>query len=147
MDIQDNNYTIFWDDFKKAEIEELDNIDIIKQVLNIDTIEKDKDRFSVYDFKTDNFYIEFRRRYCNLNKYPTTMIPKSKIDFSNKTEKPCYIFIKFNDCITLWKVPKNLNPKWKKGGRLDRGENEYRYKKQYYYLDIKELDVFEIVEE
>jgi hypothetical protein len=147
MDFETDTYKIYWNDLKKAEQEEIENIELIKEILDIEKLEKDKDRFSVYDFKTDDSFIEFRRRYCNLKKYKTTMIPRSKINFSNKTKKPCWIFIKFNDCITLWKVPKNLHPQYLKGGRCDRGENEYKYNKQYYYLDIDELDVFEIIEE
>ena len=138
---------IFKDDLKKAEGEENDNIEIIKEILGIEELKKDANRFSVYDFKTDDCFVEFRRRYCKLDTYKTTMIPRSKINFSNKTTKPCWIFIKFEDYITQWKVPKNLHPHYKGGGRNDRGVDEYKYNKKYYYLDTDELDIYEVVNE
>lgn len=133
---------IFWDDLKKAEKEEENHVEQIKQALQIEKLEKDQDRFSVYDFFCEKGFVEFRRRYNDLSKYPTTMIPYSKIAFSNRNPKvPCFIFIKFNDCLTYWEVPKWCYKNFERGGRRDRGIDEFAYGKKYYYLPIEELIV------
>ena len=66
---------------------------ILKSYFKDETIEKTKEQFCSYDFKTNtNMKYELKSRRINYDKYPTTIIPVHKC----KTDEICFIF-KFTD--------------------------------------------------
>jgi hypothetical protein len=49
-----------------------------------DTLLETTKRYDKYDFKGDNYYYELKSRNCKYNKYPTTLIPVSKLFTDNQ---------------------------------------------------------------
>ena len=131
---------VHWKDLEIGEKRENEAIEKLKQTLGLTTLEK-LGRFCPFDFKSDKGYVEYRTRSCNYDKYPTTMIPYKKIAFSNSVNDPCHIVIQFKDKLAHWRVPDNFTCTTSIGGRCDRGYNEFSLGKQYYYLDIYEMDI------
>jgi hypothetical protein len=89
------NFRSIEEDRKFGLQNEIEINDILKIYFKDETIEKTKDRFCAYDFKTSsNMKYELKTRRCNYNKYSTTIIPIKKC----KSTEICFIF-KFTDGI------------------------------------------------
>lgn len=93
----------------------------------------------VFDFKDNNgTYYEIKSRNNYHNKYPTTMVGHNKLLFADRLNKPVYFVFKFTDGIYYYEYDKSkINElQISKGGRCDRGKQEY---KQYAYIPIELL--------
>jgi hypothetical protein len=119
---------------KKEEINLLPKI-IEKFNINI-SLTKNMDRF---DYENKDFLIELKTRNNESNKYPTTIISTSKINYGLKIKKNMIFIFKFIDCIKYIeydeKTFKNYENKYFKS-RTDRGKDEYNY---YTFIPIKDL--------
>ena len=119
---------------KKEEINLLPKI-IEKFNINI-SLTKNMDRF---DYENKDFLIELKTRNNESNKYPSTIISTSKINYGLKIKKQMIFIFKFIDCIKYIeydeKIFKNYENKYFKS-RTDRGKDEYNY---YTFIPIKDL--------
>jgi len=97
-------------------------------------------RYDFYDNNNNN-YFELKSRNNNKDKYNTTIISKSKIDYYIKhiinNNKNMYCLFYFLDGLYYIKVDENFK-KYNicKGGRCDRGKFEYN---DYYYIPVRDL--------
>jgi hypothetical protein len=75
---------------------EIEVCEILKTYFKDESIEKTKEQFCSYDFKTNsNMKYELKTRRFNFNKYPTTIIPVHKC---KDKDEICFVF-KFTDGI------------------------------------------------
>lgn len=92
-----------------------------------------------WDFQSDNVIIELKSRKCNYNSYPSTMIPKAKIDAILEDERKAFCLFDFYDGLYALEITKDVVSTFRisKGGRCDRGKQEYQL---YYYIPISKLN-------
>lgn len=96
-------------------------------------------RFSCFDFCSDDkkTYFELKTRRNDKNKYPSTIVPTSKLVKAKKLfKKGCDVYFVFNfeDVISIIKYdkdPKKFKHKIATGGRWDRNKDET---KSYAYI-------------
>ena len=102
---------------------------------------KKLERYSVFDFENDYCIIELKSRKCGLNKYPTTMIGKNKIDKALTSKKDVFFCFNFDEGLYYWKFSTDLMGKitFSRGGRKDRGKQEF---KEYCFIPIEMLQPF-----
>lgn len=93
------------------------------------------------DYSDDDVLIELKSRRNTYNKYPTTMISKSKIDYMMKSGKKSICLFNFLDGVKEIEITPEIIEQFqlKKGGRFDRGRPELN---QYYYIPIELLKDF-----
>lgn len=93
------------------------------------------------DYCDDDVLIELKSRRNTYNKYPTTMISKSKIDYMMKSGKKSICLFNFLDGVKEIEITPEIISQFqlKKGGRFDRGRPELN---QYYYIPIELLKDF-----
>jgi len=122
---------------EKAKNEEINLLPKIIEKFNINiSLTKNMDRF---DYENKDFLIELKTRNNESNKYPSTIISTSKINYGLKINKQMIFIFKFIDCIKYIeydeKLFKNYENKYFKS-RTDRGKDEYNY---YTFIPIKDL--------
>jgi hypothetical protein len=110
-------------------------INTLQNYFNDDSITK-LNRYSTFDFKGNQKYIELKTRRVNYNKYPTTMIGYNKIMKALEINEDVYFIFNFTDGIYYYKFDKEYELEIKKGGRFDRGRPEIN---DYVYLPIELL--------
>ena len=126
----------FLKDIEFGFTKECEVLPIIKKTLNDNSICK-LDKNNVFDFIGDNKLIELKSRHNIFSKYPTTMIGYNKIKEASKlNNKDVYFFFCFDDCLAYWKYDKNYKLEIKRGGRNDRGREEYN---DYCFIPIELL--------
>ncbi len=69
-------------DYEFGKLKEKELKDKLEKYFNDNLIESK--RYDKYDFKGDDYYYELKSRNCNYNKYPTTLIPVSKLFSDNQ---------------------------------------------------------------
>jgi len=98
--------------------------------LNFDNTLKKTSNFFIFDFKSDNIYIELKSRRISKNKFNDTMIGKNKLDYAKESDKIIYFVFYFTDGLYYWKYNKedidNNNITFREGGRKDRGCDELK---------------------
>jgi hypothetical protein len=117
-----------------------------KEVLKIlklnfdDTLKKTSNNYFVFDFESENCYIELKSRRINHNKFNDTMIGINKLKFAETCSKSVFFVFSFTDGLYYWKYNKedinNNNITFREGGRIDRGRDEL---KNYAFIKIKIL--------
>ena len=110
-------------------------INTLQNYFNDDSITK-LNRYSTFDFKGNQKYIELKTRRVNYNKYPTTMIGYNKIMKALEINEDVYFIFNLTDGIYYYKFDKEYELEIKKGGRFDRGRPEIN---DYVYLPIELL--------
>jgi len=110
-------------------------INTLQNYFNDDSITK-LNRYSTFDFKGNQKYIELKTRRVNYSKYPTTMIGYNKIMKALEINEDVYFIFNFTDGIYYYKFDKEYELEIKKGGRFDRGRPEIN---DYVYLPIELL--------
>ncbi len=112
----------------------------IAKFFNIELI-KQKDEFSLYDYtdKNNKYIIEIKGRRCHKNRYKDTLIGYNKIKYFNyclKKNKKVILIFSFRDDIYYYEFKKIHRDYIRRGGRGDRGLNEY---KKYYFIPTDDL--------
>ena len=103
---------------------------------------KPTNNFFVFDYVSNECYVELKSRRNKLNTYPDTMVGKNKIDYAETADRPVYFVFSFINGLYYWKYNKedilNGGVRFSVGGRCDRGKAEY---KDYAYIktDILEM--------
>ena len=90
------------------------------------------------DYESEDVLIELKSRRNTYNKYPTTMISKSKIEYMLKSGKRSICLFSFTDGLYNIEITENIIEQFelREGGRWDRGRPELN---QYYYIPIEIL--------
>ena len=103
----------------------------------------DDDKYSVFDFKNENFYVEVKRRRNTKLKYPTTMVGENKVvkgfELQGAGFRVFFVF-DFVDVTCVWELNRE-EYEVRHGGRTDRGGPEiksYCYVHTNYLMDIKQ---------
>lgn len=95
---------------------------------------------AIFDYESEKTLVELKSRNNTYNKYPTTMVGYNKIQYANKLNKDTYFCFNFTDGLYYYKYNKNDKLDFGRGGRCDRGREEY---KDYCYIPIEYLRKFE----
>lgn len=99
------------------------------------------DKYSRFDYEGDNILIELKSRRNTKDKYPTTMISQSKIDYLKKTNKRGVFCFQFTDGLYSIEYSDIFNGfSVGQGGRWDRGRPEIN---QYCYIPVGLLEKIE----
>lgn len=109
---------------------ELRALSQIRQVLQLPNLQK-TGMYDKFDFFDGNVYCEYRTRNIKSTDYYTTLLPYCKIEFAQLVEEPCFICIQFTDKLMKLIVDKTKKYIVKRGGRSDRGKDEYDEKYIY----------------
>ena len=99
----------------------------IKVFFKDDNLEKTKDRFNHFDFKSDKILIELKSRRNNKNKYPTTIIGLDKVEagINNiKEGKKVYFVFNFTDEICYFELTEEYDYKVVSITRYDRNQTK-----------------------
>lgn len=91
--------------------------------------------YHIFDYETENIFIEIKSRKKKYNSFNTTMIGYNKILAAQKTHKEVFFYFNFLDGLYFIKYEKNIFSDFeiKKGGRWDRGFDEIT---DYVYIPI-----------
>jgi hypothetical protein len=114
----------------------------LSTILTLDpTLHRNQDKYSPFDYNNagNTTFVELKTRNNAKNKYPTTMIPLSKVKIAEKNPSKTYYFaFKFTDGLYYIQYDKNLFDTFevKEGGRWDRGRPELN---QYLYIPVNKL--------
>jgi len=108
------------------------------------TIQRNQDRYSPFDYNNEGntIFVELKTRNNAKNKYPTTMLPYSKVKIAEANINKTYYFaFKFTDGIYYIQYNKNLFDTFevKYMGRFDRGRAELN---DYCLIPIQHLTQF-----
>ena len=101
-------------------------------------LERSTDKFACIDFTSDSHLVELKTRRNTMNKYPTTMIGKNKIDYLVNSDKKGIVVFKFTDGLYYLEITRDNINKFglEEGGRRDRGYDE---RQLYYYIPTNML--------
>jgi hypothetical protein len=125
----------FKSDYEFGKKQELSILEIINEKFK-DNIELVKYEYSTYDYKGDKRHYELKSRNNTYNKFPTTLIPASKI----KDNKKIIFLFKFIDGLYYIKYRKNKFKDFKldmfkRNQRIDYND----IKQLYYFIPIEKL--------
>ena len=133
-----NQFRSFKQDKQNGEESELKNKNIFNTFFNDNFIKTST--FHPLDFEGDKFFLEVKTRTNNYNKYPTSLIPASKINYCKKQNKETYFIFVFTDDIyyikyddTLFKTF-DIKP-FKRSDRIDHTDKL----QNYFYIPIENL--------
>jgi hypothetical protein len=133
-----NQFRSFKQDKQNGEESELKNKKIFNTFFNDNFIKTSN--FHPLDFEGDKFFLEVKTRTNNYNKYPTSLIPASKINYCKKQNKETYFIFVFTDDIyyikyddTLFKTF-DIKP-FKRSDRIDHTDKL----QNYFYIPIENL--------
>ena len=102
------------------------------------TKRSDTDKFDVFDFSNERYFIDAKSRRNTKLKYPTTMVGENKVlkglNLMMRGYEVYFVF-GFTDVNCLWKLDRDQY-EVRHGGRMDRGTPEI---KSYCYVPVKYL--------
>jgi hypothetical protein len=127
-------------DLKFGVEKEEKEIDAIRKKFDVN-LKKIEDKFSLFDFESENCLVELKSRRNSHNKYSSTMVGYNKVLFASKSLIPVYFVFSFDDGLYYWKYSQEdvdgPNIEIKKGGRSDRGRKEI---KDYVFINTNILN-------
>jgi hypothetical protein len=99
------------------------------------TIEKMDGRFAKYDYRDKDNNYELKSRTFEINKYPTTMITKNKLE----SDKQLILLFNFTDCLAyiIYDEEKFKNYETKMFSRAYKKSDE----KEHIYIPISDLTI------
>ena len=105
------------------------------------TLQRSTNKFSPFDYlnESNTVFVELKTRTNARDKYPTTMLPFSKVKIAEKNPMNAYYFVfKYTDGIYYIKYDKDRFASYevRQGGRFDRGCPELN---QYIYIPVTDL--------
>jgi hypothetical protein len=109
---------------------------VIRTFFNKD-INEISNKLSPFDYECSKYYYELKTRTNTLNKYPTTMIGRNKIEGNKKT----ILIFQYTDCLTYIKYKKELFDTFEIK-KFDRNVKESN-KRDYIYIPIEHLKIIE----
>jgi len=132
----------FSDDYHFGTTSEEQTLSTIRTIDS--TIQRTQNKYSPFDYNNEGntIFVELKTRNNAKNKYPTTMIPLSKVKIAEtNVDKTYYFAFKFTDGIYYIQYNKNIFDTFeiKEGGRFDRGRPELN---QYVYIPVDKLISF-----
>ena len=101
--------------------------DVLKPVFESKFGELNKThQYHSFDYENENVFIELKTRNAKWKQYPSLMFSTKKIDYikNNNITKDVYFFWKLTDGLYYWKYDED-EYEIHRGGRNDRGRNEY----------------------
>ena len=102
------------------------------------TRRSDTDKFDVFDFSNERYFIDAKSRRNTKLKYPTTMVGENKVlkglNLMMRGYEVYFVF-GFTDVNCIWKLDREQY-EVRHGGRMDRGNPEI---KSYCYIPVKYL--------
>ena len=102
------------------------------------TRRSDADKFDVFDFSNERYFIDVKARRNTKLKYPTTMVGENKVlkglNLMIRGYEVYFVF-GFHDVSCIWKLDREQY-EVRHGGRMDRGNPEI---KSYCYIPVKYL--------
>ena len=126
----------FQSDYIIGRLKESIYLPVFQDVFNDPTIEQTI-KTHIFDYQGEHKLIELKTRQFEHNKYPDTMIGLNKIQYAQQhSDTNIYFCFSFEDGLYYWKYTSEDKLNFRKGGRKDRGYNEY---KQYCYIPINLL--------
>jgi len=131
----------FREDFKFGQLQEKEHLGIFREKF-CDKLKPTK-KFFVFDYESENCFVELKTRRTEIGLYPTALLGKNKIDYADTCTKPVYFCFKFSDGLFYWKYDKEeigKNIAFRQGGRCDRGKPEW---KEYAYINTSILSKIE----
>jgi hypothetical protein len=133
-----NQFRTYKQDKQNGEESELKHKNIFNTFFN-DKFNK-LSTFHPLDFEGDKFFLEVKTRTNNYNKYPTSLISASKINFCKKQNKETYFIFVFTDDIYYIKYDDKLFKTFdikpfKRSDRIDHTDKL----QNYYYIPIENL--------
>jgi len=130
--------------YKKSKNNEIKILNIIQNFFNLD-IKLFENKYSPFDYYSNDVLFELKSRYNKYNKYETTMIPYHKIMMNKENKKMIFLFL-FYDGLYYYEYNENdyLNNdifiKYNHLSRYDRGKNEIN---DYLFINIKILKLID----
>lgn len=95
-------------DFVLGLAKEKEVFDLLKKYFNCPDLKKDSDKFGRMDFYDSNTNIELKSRRVPFNKYHTTIISQSKIEYCKGFDKTNYFVFCFTDGIYYIEYQKEI---------------------------------------
>jgi len=117
-------------------LEQSKQLPVIQKFFNKD-IKEIENKLSPFDYECDTHVYELKTRTNTLNKYPTTMIGRNKIE----AKKDIILIFKYTDCLTYINYNKELFDTFEIKP-FDRNVKE-KSKKDYIYIPIQHLKIIE----
>ena len=128
----------FQSDYIVGRANEITYLPHLQRAFNDPTLSHTKSKTDIFDFYSDNKFIELKSRNFEYSKYPDTMIGLNKITYAKANpDKEFYFVFCFTNGLYYWKYNEDDQLNYRKGGRYDRGYNEI---KQYAYIPINLLN-------
>lgn len=133
-----NQFRSFKEDKQNGEESELKNKNIFDTFFNDNFIKTSN--FHPLDFEGDKYLLEIKTRTNRYDKYPTSLIPASKINYCKKQNKETYFIFIFTDSTYYIKYDEQLFKTFdiKPFKRCDRIDHTDKLQ-NYYYIPIKNL--------
>jgi hypothetical protein len=130
--------SVSFKDYNQGKTHEDFLLPFFRRMFNDEKIDKQKNPYSVMDFKGHNLFIELKKRNCLLSKYESSMIGFNKIQFCSRLYDyiDCYFFFQYDDFLVYYKYDNSHFFQVSDGGRCDRGEVE---SSKYVYIPIEIL--------
>jgi hypothetical protein len=106
----------------------------MKTVFGAD-VKQSTSKYSLYDYYSENVFIELKTRRNAKARYPDTMIGMNKIKFFLGQSRKCFSVFNFTDGVYYIEINEESTKKfiYKNGGRSDRGRLEI---KEYCYIPV-----------
>lgn len=123
-------------DNKRGLLEQKKLLPVIQKYFNKD-IKEIEFKLSPFDYECDECFYELKTRTNTLNKYPTTLIGRNKIE----ANKDIILIFKYTDCLTYINYNKELFDTFEIKP-FDRNVKETN-KKDYIYIPIIHLKIIE----
>jgi hypothetical protein len=127
----------FKSDYIVGRQNEITHISNLQKAFNDPNLKHTERKTDIFDFYSENKFVELKSRNFEHNKYPDTMIGINKINYAKANpEREYYFVFSFTDGLYYWKYNDEDKLNYRKGGRYDRGYNEI---KDYAFIPINLL--------
>lgn len=124
------------EDKQKGLESEKNNIDYLSNHFNR-TFNK-LEEYNPFDFESEDIILEIKTRFCNYDRFPTTMLPYSKVLNAKKLKKTIYFIFIFDDGIYKIKFDSNFD-NYSRGYYARKRADKVDKEELYTFIPIKNL--------